>query len=60
MIFRIIVGTIVLILFSGPFIIKIRKEYQENHRVSKWSVFFLVLALLLWIGLLISFFGYIM
>lgn len=60
MIFRVIVGTIVLILFSVPFIMKIRKEYGENHRVSKWSIFFLVLALLIWIALLITFFGYVM
>ncbi|KKK32941.1 hypothetical protein WN59_12925 [Salinicoccus sediminis] len=60
MILRIIVSTVVLILFSIPLISTIRKEYRENNRVSKWSVFFLVLAVLLWLALVISFFAYIM
>ncbi|WP_017549470.1 hypothetical protein [Salinicoccus carnicancri] len=60
MILRIIVSTVVLILFSVPLISTIRKEYRENDRVSKWSVFFLVLAVLLWLTLVISFFAYIM
>lgn len=60
MILRLIVSTVVLILFSFPFISTIKKEYKENHRISKWSVFFLVLAVLLWLALVISFFGYIM
>src|SRR5699024_4969839 len=60
MILRIIVSTVVLILFSIPLISTIRKEYRENNRVSKWSVFFLVLAVLLWLAVVISFFAYIM
>lgn len=60
MIIRIIVSTVVLVLFSIPFIKRIQKEREENKSVSKWSIFFLVLAVLLWLALIISFWGYIM
>ncbi|WP_052255402.1 hypothetical protein [Salinicoccus sp. YB14-2] len=54
MIVRAIVGTLVFIFFIIPFINRVRRERNENKRVSKWSIFFIVFAALIWILLMLS------
>ncbi|WP_020006588.1 hypothetical protein [Salinicoccus albus] len=55
MVLRIILGTLVLIFFSIPFIRRIRKDYKADKKVSKWSIFFIAMALVLWLILVISY-----
>ncbi|WP_031546285.1 hypothetical protein [Salinicoccus luteus] len=57
MVIRMIFSAIVLLLFTILFMGKLRKEAKENGRVSKWSIFFLVLAAVLWIALILTIFG---
>jgi len=56
MILRAILGTLVFIFFIIPFISRIRKDRNDNQRISKWSIFFIVFATISWIALMLSVF----
>ncbi|CAM2835690.1 hypothetical protein [Salinicoccus roseus] len=57
MVIRLIFSAIVLLLFTALFMKKLSRESKEQSRVSKWSIFFLVLAAVLWIALILTIFG---
>jgi uncharacterized membrane protein len=57
MVIRLIFSAIVLLLFTALFMKKLSRESKEQGRVSKWSIFFLVLAAVLWIALILTIFG---
>lgn len=48
MILRAILGTLVMIFFIIPFIRRIQNDRREGKDVSKWSVIFIIIAVVLW------------
>lgn len=52
MILRAILGTLVMIFFIIPFIRRIQAERKEGKDVNKWSIIFIVIAILLWIAMI--------
>lgn len=49
MILRAILGTLVMIFFIIPFIKRIQNDRREGKDISKWSVTFIIIAVVLWL-----------
>lgn len=49
MILRAILGTLVMIFFIIPFIRRIQNDRREGKDVSKWSIVFIIIAIVLWL-----------
>lgn len=49
MILRAILGTLVMIFFIIPFIRRIQNDRREGKDISKWSVTFIIIAVVLWL-----------
>lgn len=54
MILRAILGTLVIVFFLIPFIRRIQNERREGKKVNKWSIFFIVIAVVLWAAMMLS------
>lgn len=49
MILRAILGTLVMIFFIIPFIRRIQNDRREGKDISKWSIIFIIIAVVLWL-----------